>query len=124
MRWLSGLLVAAVAGYAPADEAEDRAAAAIVKLGGIVTRDSDDPKKPVFYAQLWGKQVIQGMVFVKDLPNLMRLELRGPHVTLFLEKTKEAAEQVGNALIADLNSFTKGQAMADDITAVCFSRMY
>src|SRR5689334_2938770 len=78
---LVSLLLTASPGHA-ADDAEDRAAAAIKALGGRVVEDPDQPGRPVTHVDLAGvENVRDGLTRLPALKRLQHLGLRGTTVT-------------------------------------------
>src|SRR5687767_1721662 len=80
---VAGVVVAlALEVSARGDEAEERAVAAIEKMGGRVTRDKTAPGLPVIHVDLSSGSVTEaGLKEVAGLKQLKRLNLRGTGVT-------------------------------------------
>jgi internalin A len=69
-------------GRVTADENEDKAVAAIEKLGGKVTRDNDKPDKPVVGVNLQNKKMTdEDLKELATLTKLTNLNLTGTQVT-------------------------------------------
>jgi internalin A len=86
MRDTGWIIVVAVAlggmGQAAADDAEDKAVAAVEKLGGMVVRDAAKPGKPVTEVSLPGARVTDAdLKQLAPFKGLTRLNLHNTGVT-------------------------------------------
>src|SRR5262249_31293632 len=79
---VAALVLAPALGFLMADEAEDRAVAAIKKLGGTIKRDTGKQGKPVVQVDLENKKVTDaGLADLKAMRQLQTLRLGRTPVT-------------------------------------------